>query len=311
MSINEINEIYQMFGSLGIGGIIGAGITFYCLKSFLPAYFSSKAQNLATKEDIGYITNEIEQVKLNYAEMLEEVRSDHQLKLASIQREKNLKKEVYLDSVEALMKYQSSLTLLSDLDTSNEVVSESFSSGAAQMSKIIMVGSSDTVKILTELIGEVATAYMALFLERTSLMSKRAHIDILETYRKKHRDEIDNCLKIIKNMNLEGISDPESWIRIKQYLERELSQRDDVTSEINECWSSLNKDLIVFAQRCMSAFYEINELTPHLLLSVRAELDLELDKDEYIRLHNNNTMKMKMVFDDYMSKMQNNLEEGG
>ena len=41
------------------------------LGHFLPAYFSKKGENLATKEDIALITKEIESVKHDYSEKLE------------------------------------------------------------------------------------------------------------------------------------------------------------------------------------------------------------------------------------------------
>lgn len=47
--------------SLSIGIIVGL-----ILNKFLPTYFSKKGENLATKEDIGKITNEIEEVKNIY-----------------------------------------------------------------------------------------------------------------------------------------------------------------------------------------------------------------------------------------------------
>jgi hypothetical protein len=41
------------------------------IKSYLPAYFSEKGKNLATKEDIKEITNIVEQVKIELSKDLE------------------------------------------------------------------------------------------------------------------------------------------------------------------------------------------------------------------------------------------------
>lgn len=48
-------------------------------KSFLPSYFSEKGRNLATKEDIEGITNQIEGVKSDYAKQHQELVYQHQL----------------------------------------------------------------------------------------------------------------------------------------------------------------------------------------------------------------------------------------
>ncbi|MCD9495020.1 hypothetical protein [Photobacterium carnosum] len=45
------------------------------VRSFLPNYVKKKAENLATKEDIGDITQKIEDVKIDYATQLEETKA--------------------------------------------------------------------------------------------------------------------------------------------------------------------------------------------------------------------------------------------
>jgi hypothetical protein len=67
------------------------------LGRFLPSYASEKGKNLATKEDIGKITDEIEQVRTVYlarlqdlqhqnAMLLEELRGRHQLRVAAVEK---------------------------------------------------------------------------------------------------------------------------------------------------------------------------------------------------------------------------------
>ncbi len=46
----------------------------YIFKSYFPAYFHKKGENLATKEDIKDITQKIEQVKVQYSAQLEEIK---------------------------------------------------------------------------------------------------------------------------------------------------------------------------------------------------------------------------------------------
>jgi hypothetical protein len=71
VSLNEIKLILSYAGAFGVGGIVAGGIVFYLLKSFIPSYISEKGKNLATREDIAKITNEIEGVKSQYAILLQ------------------------------------------------------------------------------------------------------------------------------------------------------------------------------------------------------------------------------------------------
>lgn len=86
MTPEELNYVFGFVGSLGIGGIVGGLLVFVFLKSFLPSYLSQKATNLATKEDISEITNHVEQIKSQYALLLEASKARHQLRLAAIDK---------------------------------------------------------------------------------------------------------------------------------------------------------------------------------------------------------------------------------
>jgi hypothetical protein len=64
--------------------LVLAGITVFTLigRNYLPKYVSEKAKNLATKEDIAGITEQIEGVKSGYAHSLEKAKSEYQIKSA-------------------------------------------------------------------------------------------------------------------------------------------------------------------------------------------------------------------------------------
>jgi hypothetical protein len=77
--------------------LIIAGVAVLLWRSFFPSYFQEKGKNLATKEDISEITSQIESVKANYTErltaiehqnalVLEQLRGQHQLRLAAAER---------------------------------------------------------------------------------------------------------------------------------------------------------------------------------------------------------------------------------
>lgn len=60
---------------LQIANLAGIGCIFL-FRKYLFSYSSEKGKNLATKEDIGEITNKIEIVKLDYAQQLESTRAE-------------------------------------------------------------------------------------------------------------------------------------------------------------------------------------------------------------------------------------------
>lgn len=86
MSAEEIQLLLSYAGSFGLGGMVVGAIVYFMLKSFIPSYLSKKGENLATREDVAKITEEIERVKSQYAVVVEELRARHQLRLAAVDR---------------------------------------------------------------------------------------------------------------------------------------------------------------------------------------------------------------------------------
>lgn len=69
---------------LSIGFVVGATVVGLINRFFLQGYLTEKGKNLATKEDIAKITDEVESIRAPYSYLLEELRSRHQLRLAAL-----------------------------------------------------------------------------------------------------------------------------------------------------------------------------------------------------------------------------------
>lgn len=95
MSLADIEKFLTYAGAFGVGGVLFGAIVFYLLKSFIPSYLNEKAKNLATREDIAQITDEIEYVKAQYAFLIEELKAKHQLRLAAIERRLQAHQEAF------------------------------------------------------------------------------------------------------------------------------------------------------------------------------------------------------------------------
>lgn len=96
MEYSEIEKLISLLGNLGLGMLIGGGIVYLFIKNYIPSYLSEKAKNLATKEDIEGITETVESVRSGYAQLLEEVRSNNQLKIAAVESERKVLRKKYI-----------------------------------------------------------------------------------------------------------------------------------------------------------------------------------------------------------------------
>ncbi len=303
MDISEVEKIIALLGSFGTGAIIGAGILYFFLKSFIPSYLSEKGKNLATKEDIASITDKVESVKTDYAKVIEEVRSNNQLKLAEIDREKNIRKEVYLEATEALTRTLNVIGNLANLEANDQEITKQMNIDSGSIAKVQIVGSTATVKSVTTIMGSIGAAIMELMLERGVLKERKNNIDILSDLRSKSQSEVERYIAIMKNMNLEGNKDPHLWETLNENIEFETKQRDRLQTEINELWDTQNKEHLVFTKKCMSRFFEISKQIPDAVLSVREDLNLPISSEEYVEINNKNLELGEKVFGDFLNKM--------
>jgi hypothetical protein len=304
MNLEEIEKIITIVGSFGVGAILGGGVLFYLMKSYIPAYLSEKGKNLATKEDIAAITEEMEAVKSGYAKILEEVRVSNQLKISAIEREQNMKREVYMDAVEAISKIQNMVASFSNLNISEEKITSELSAQAGKIAKVQIVGTKETVQAVTFFMGEIGTATLHLMLERMALINRKTDIQISIDLRDRYQSEIDRYLSIMKNMNLAGNQDQGTWEHVNKSFEFECAQRDKHDREINDLWALQNREHIVYVRQCMATFFGISEHLAQAVLSVRCELGLEISHDDYLDIFNKNIEKGKAVFDAFLSKLE-------
>lgn len=285
--------------------MLGAGILFVIAKYLFPSYLSEKGKNLATKEDIGAITDKIELVKTDYAKVLEEFRNNNQLQLLEIEREKNIKKEVYLEAVEAINRSHTVIARLADLNIDEKNISSQMISDGGVIAKVHIVGSAETVKSVTKFMAAIGTANLELMLERSVLVARKNEIDMLEDCRKKSANEIDRYIGIMKNINLEGITDQRLWDTINTNVEFEKNERDNHVNSIANLWAIQNKEHVMFSRKCMDRFFEISELLPESVLSVRRELNMEISSEAYLDIYRESIETGRHVFNKFLNEVAN------
>ena len=305
MTLEEIQSLLNVLFRYGFEGAIAGLVVFFLVKHFLPGYLSQKGKNLATQEDIEEITDKVESVKSGYAEVLEEIKSNNQIKIAAIEREKSLKKEVFMEAVEALTNSLNTIANFSNLNLSEESLTSGFASEAGKIAKVQIVGGGRTVKAVTTIMSSIGEATLELMLERGSLISRKNLIAINEKLRDKSQAEVERYISIMKNLNLQGNTDQGLWDTINKAVDYESGQVETYNKEIESLWGAQNSEHLEYASKCMDSFFVISEILPEAILAVREELDLSISPDEYLDIYSKNIEKGRVVFRSFLEKVPN------
>ena len=303
MTFIEMEKLINIAAIFGVGAVVGGSVLILILKKYIPAYLSEKGKNLATKEDVEEITNKVEQVKSNYSEILEEIRTSNQIKLSSIDREQNIKKEVYMDAVEAITKSLAVISNFSNLNVSEGKITSVLSDQEGKVAKVQIVGSPETVEAVTILIGEVSTKVLELLSDRAPLANRKHEIELLGTYYDKCQDEISRYIEMLTNLNLEGNTDANVRSRINRQIDFEYHKCDEYKKKMNELQKIQNVEYNVYIEKCMASFFSVSEFLPKVVLSVRKELGLDISNKEYLDIHNKNVKKGKVIFNKFLEEL--------
>lgn len=290
---------------LQIIALLGIGFLAMVKKDYFPKYLQEKAKNLATKEDVEEITDKVESVKTDYAKVIEEIKSNNQLKLAEIEREKNIRKEVYLQAVESLTRYLNTIASLANININEQDITRQTTIDSGVIAKVQIVGSESTVKYVTAIMGSIGATIVELMLERSSLVQRKNHIHILDELRSKSQSEIERYFSIMKNINLEGNNrnNPLLWKPVDDNIKFETKQRDQFQKEIDDLWVIQNSEQLSFTKKCMDKYFEISLLIPDAIISVREDLGLPISNEAYLEIFNKNIEHGKNVLKDFYEKV--------
>lgn len=303
MTLDEIKPLLNILFRYGFEGTIAGLVVFLLVKHFLPGYLSQKGKNLATQEDIEAITDKVESVKSGYAEVLEEIKSNNQIKIAAIEREKSLKREVFMEAAEALTNSLNMIANFSNLNLSEEAIMSGFSSEAGKITKAQIVGEGRTVRAVTTIMSAIGEATLKLMLERGPLINRKNLIAINEKQRDKSQAEVERYISIMKNLNLQGNTEQGLWDSINRAIDYENNQIETYDQEIESLWDAQNKEYLEYASKCMDTFFDISVIFPEAILAVREDLDLNVSPDEYLDIYNNSIEKGRVVCKSFLGKV--------
>ncbi|WP_421226809.1 hypothetical protein [Aeromonas jandaei] len=292
------------FGEMSSGFLLGGVVVYFILKSYLPAYLTEKAKNLASKEDIGLITAKVEAIKLNHSYLLEEVKNNNQVKFAEIERAKAIKKEVYMEVVEAITRCQNAIINFCNLDMSEQEITTSTNIDTSKIAKVQVVGSKETVKAITTYMASNGSATLDLMLKRRHLISLNDTINTYQLLLDKINNKRDQYLVHMEELCLQNNKDPAIWDMFKQKDEFEKNEYMNYEIKRDLLIEERNKKHVIFVRECMEAFFNLYEMIPSVVLSIRHELDLHIASEDYIEIVNKDIEMGRLKLDAFLKDIE-------
>ncbi len=296
---DDLMYILELTGS----ALFGSGIFFFLIRKYISSYLNKKGENLATKEDIEEITTIIESVKAVNIQSIEEIRSSNRLNLAAIEREKTLKKEVYLVAIEAITRSYNMILNFSDLDIETKQLNNNINKDTSLISRVHLVASESTVESVLKIMSLIGDSSLELLLDRQVFMIRKADIETLQQLRSESNKKISKLILILENLNSQNLLNTRQNDIIQHKLKEKELEVFNCSQEINNIWKLQNQELLIYSKKCMTHFLTILKLFPETILSIRRELDLKISQELYLEIFNENIKNAESIFDKFYNKI--------
>jgi hypothetical protein len=108
----------------------------------------------------------------------------------------------------------------------------------------------------------------------------------------------------MKRMNLDGSSDPRRWQVINDNFEFARKEHERYSQEEQSAWTEQSREHLQVLKSCIEHSSRLAELIPPAVFAVREELELPLNKDEYMKSFNEGMQRGKVALEAFMQKVQ-------
>jgi len=231
-----------------------------------------------------------------------------QLKHDSEQRDRDRKmswrRDVYMDAAQSISRGQSFLGRLVDLNTSDQELSTSYQDDLSRIAKVQVVATEKTIEAVTAYTSEFTSVYLQLTLDRIPLIQRRNAISLLDHYVEKASREIARYVELMKQLNLQGSTDQRTWNVLNEYIAFERKQEEQYTRKRQELATLQDQERLALIKSCCSQGLRLATLMPPALFAVRAELDLPLDREQYMKCVNEGLERNKAALDSFFLTFQ-------
>lgn len=226
-----------------------------------------------------------------------------QLRSANISRKRSLKTDIFLSTVEHLMRRRLLLVKIPSL--SNEEMENLATEGGSAVAKLSVVADNDTIKAVNKLSVAYTDKLFKLLPKRLPIENLRAEVKILTAQLDGNFQRQNRMLNEMVSFNKNGIGDPNIWREMKASFDNCVSQASSLRQSLSAKNEMLNREVALFSASCLSEAMALTDLEVTAVSCLRKELKLPFDEDEYRALTIESSNEVSTKYDDLVKKYVN------
>lgn len=232
-----------------------------------------------------------------------QLRYDAEIK--AIDRKATLRRDVYLTAVEELVKANSYLGTLTQVDPINTNLAEPLQPFFATAAKLALVAEEETGKALNELVISYSGLIFKLMIKLSPISDSKIDLNLANSQYDEEQAEIKRILAAMTNQNESGRPDKNVFDALSNSFDHHKKRSDELANERNECWDKINKYTKEFSIYLAHEMKNIALLQVPVMLGIRKELDIDTDAEGYRKLVQSNAEKISKQLDELLVSLEN------
>jgi len=228
----------------------------------------------------------------------------HEREVKNREREMSLRKDIYLEVAEAVQAGLLAVNRFANLETPHEKLIEGYLDKAPSLAKVHIIAKEETVKALVAFTAALDTLFIRLFARRGPLVLEKQKIDALRTQADITLKENIRTLELIKQYNLDGLTDQNRRDWLQRNFDLEQKQGTAANQEADSLAGTLYLKQLQLMEDSTDEKNKLVRLLIPVVFSIRKELELPIDEVEYRRVLDAAASEQLKIFKEYLQEQR-------
>jgi hypothetical protein len=218
------------------------------------------------------------------------------------ERTSNLRCEVYLRTVEELVKSNSQLAGITNVDPTKANMGDAFQGLFSTAARLQLVADSKTALLVNRLVAEYGEFLMdALVLARPAHVA-RSDINIADSHYAVAQAEVTRLLGEMAKMNESGKPEPAVFAAVQRSFDFQLAQSSTFAEDRNAAWMRFNAANVTYQRAVIAKIRDLGPRQVPVMIELRRDLGLSTQIEELEAQMRENTMRMDSRFNAFLAQ---------
>jgi archaellum component FlaC len=232
------------------------------------------------------------------------IQHEHEVALRNKERDLNMRREVYMDAMEAISAGITAISRFSELSETPEALMQSYSSLSSKLGKVTIVGQNETIEALANFQLDVNGAFLRMSAKREKFDAILRHSQAIEAEIEKLKERLTQMTTQFTQAKVNQEFD----LTQRYQAEIDALQNDltDLQKQEEDIGNQLMPTVANLVQTSMAEVSGLNKLLVPLISLMRTELELPFNSEHFARI----LQKGNDELEAYMASFFNEYEQG-